>query len=134
MKTTHRNQGRLVIVSNRLPIVLDQEADGGWRVKPGSGGLVTAMAPVLKDRGGVWIGWPGIEEKQGMDIDGLLRDAVKDSGYTFKPVPLSAEEMDGYYYGFANEILWPLFHDLQTRCNFDPALLGGVPESEPQVR
>jgi trehalose 6-phosphate synthase/phosphatase len=124
MKTAHRNQGRLVIVSNRLPIVLHQKADGRWRVRPGSGGLVTAMAPVLKNRGGVWIGWPGTEEKQGMELDGLLRDVVKDSGYTFKPVPLSAEELDGYYYGFANEILWPLFHDLQTRCNFNPAYWG----------
>jgi trehalose 6-phosphate synthase len=124
MKAMHRNQERLVIVSNRLPIVLDQETDGRWLVKPGSGGLVTAMAPVLKDRGGLWIGWPGTEEKQDMDIESLLRDAVKDSGYTFKPVPLSAEEMDGYYYGFSNEILWPLFHDLQTRCNFNPAYWG----------
>lgn len=124
MKTTNRKPERLVIVSNRLPIVLYQKADGRWQVKSGSGGLVTAMAPVLKDRGGVWIGWAGTEEKQGMDIDGLLSDAVKDSGYTFKTVQLSAEELDGYYYGFANEILWPLFHDLQTRCNFNPAYWG----------
>jgi trehalose 6-phosphate synthase len=45
----------------------------------------------------------------------------KDIGYTLKSVPLSEEEVRGYYYGFANEILWPLFHDLQTRCNFDPS-------------
>jgi trehalose 6-phosphate synthase len=124
MKTMHRNQKRLVIVSNRLPIVLDQDADGCWRVKPGSGGLVTAMAPVLKNRGGLWIGWPGTEEKEGMDLDGLLREAVKDAGYTFKPVSLTAGELDGFYYGFANEILWPLFHDLQTRCNFNPGYWG----------
>jgi trehalose 6-phosphate synthase len=118
--TEHPTQKRLVIVSNRLPIVLKEAADGSWQVNPGSGGLVTAMAPVLKDRGGVWIGWPGTEEKPGMDLNALLREAVKDSGYTFKSVPLSGSELDGYYYGFANEILWPLFHDLQTRCNFDP--------------
>jgi trehalose-6-phosphate synthase len=105
MLTTHPNRERLVIVLNRRPIVLDKEADGRWRLKPGSGGLVTAMAPMLEDRGGVWIGWPGSEEKPGMELNGLLRGAVKDSGYTFKPLPLSAEELDGYYYGFANEIL-----------------------------
>jgi trehalose 6-phosphate synthase/phosphatase len=115
---------RLVIVSNRLPIVLKEKAYGNWVVKPGSGGLVTAMAPVLKDRGGVWIGWPGAEEKKGMDVDLLLKEAVQDSGYTFKSVALSRSELDGYYYGFANEILWPLFHDLQTRCNFDPGYWG----------
>ncbi|MFO7707078.1 MAG: trehalose-6-phosphate synthase [Desulfobacterales bacterium] len=115
---------RLVIVSNRLPILLKEEADGSWAVKPGSGGLVTAMAPVLKDRGGVWIGWSGTEEKKGLDQDSLLGEAVQDSGYTFKSVALSRSELDGYYYGFANEILWPLFHDLQTRCNFDPNYWG----------
>ncbi len=124
MKKEHRTKKRLVIVSNRLPIVLSQATDGRWQVEPGSGGLVTAMAPVLKDRGGVWIGWPGAEEKEGMDMDALLREAVKDSGYTYKPVPLSAGELEGYYYGFANEVIWPLFHDLQTRCNFNPGYWG----------
>ncbi|HCU52790.1 MAG TPA: trehalose-6-phosphate synthase, partial [Gammaproteobacteria bacterium] len=52
-------QGRLVVVSNRLPVVLEQNAHHGWRAKPGSGGLVTALLPVLRDRGGMWIGWPG---------------------------------------------------------------------------
>jgi len=49
---------QLVIASNRLPCALVKD-EGGWHVRPGSGGLVTAMAPVLRDRGGVWIGWPG---------------------------------------------------------------------------
>jgi trehalose 6-phosphate synthase len=78
------------------------------------------MAPVLRDRGGLWIGWPGTSEKEDMNLESLLQEAVRDAGYTFKPVPLSAEDVDNYYYGFSNEILWPLFHDLQTRCNFDP--------------
>jgi trehalose 6-phosphate synthase len=120
MNAFHRSKNRLVIVSNRLPVVLEKGATGRWKAIPGSGGLVTAMAPVLRNRGGLWIGWPGTVEKEGMDLDELLREAVRGSGYTFKPVPLTSEEVDGYYYGFANEILWPLFHDLQTRCNFDP--------------
>jgi trehalose 6-phosphate synthase len=44
----------------------------------------------------------------------------QDAGYTLKAVPLTAEEIEQYYYGFANEIIWPLFHDMQSRCNFDP--------------
>lgn len=125
MSTTdpqHHTKNRLVIVSNRLPVVLTQEAEGRWQVEAGSGGLVTAMAPVLKDRGGLWIGWPGIAvEEETPELDDLLRQAVGDGGYTFKPVPLTDAEVEGYYHGFANEILWPLFHDLQTRCHFDPA-------------
>jgi trehalose 6-phosphate synthase/phosphatase len=121
MNAFQRSKNRLVIVSNRLPIVLEKDTAGRWQAKPGSGGLVTAMAPVLRDRGGLWIGWPGTAEKEDMDLKALLREAVKGSGYTFEPVSLTVKEVDSYYYGFANEILWPLFHDLQTRCNFDPA-------------
>ena len=108
---------RLVIVSNRLPIVLEKK-DDGLTVHPGSGGLVTAMAPVLKNRGGLWIGWTGGTDNPA--IENTLENAAKDIGYSLKPVTLTSDEIDKYYNGFANEIIWPLFHDLQSRCNFDP--------------
>ena len=44
-------RGRLVIVSNRLPLVISGNAEEGWIVKPGTGGLVSALAPLLRDRG-----------------------------------------------------------------------------------
>lgn len=119
-RKTDRPHSRLVIVSNRLPLVLKQGEGGRWAVKAGSGGLVTAMAPVLKDRGGVWVGWPGTTEEQGVDIVGLMAGAAKDSGYTLRPVMISAAEKNDFYYGFSNEIIWPLFHDLQSHCNFKP--------------
>lgn len=109
--------GKLVIASNRLPIVISGK--GRKRtVRPGSGGLVTAMAPVLKNRGGIWVGWPGTSGKD--DITDLLDVASKDAGYEIKPVSLTEEEIQRYYYGISNEVLWPLFHDLQSLCNFDP--------------
>ena len=120
-QSTHQvRKRRLVIVSNRLPIVLKPDPNGGWKVIPGSGGLVTALAPVLRDRGGLWIGWSGLTETTDRRIDRLLNDAVSDTGYAYEAVSLTEDEVHGYYYGFANEVLWPLFHDLQTRCNFDP--------------
>lgn len=112
------NRSRLVAVSNRLPVVFKSE-NGGWTTTPGSGGLITAMAPVLKNRGGLWIGWPGAANVDGLEK--LLRSASADAGYELKPVELSEDEIKGFYYGFANEILWPLFHGFETRCNFDPA-------------
>jgi len=45
----------------------------------------------------------------------------KDSGFTLKPVSISPDERDKYYYGFANEVSWPLFHDFSSRCNFYPS-------------
>jgi trehalose 6-phosphate synthase/phosphatase len=110
---------RLVIVSNRLPIVIGRVDLGEWQVQPGSGGLVTALAPILRDRAGLWIGWPGTVED--VDLDGLVAIGSQDAGYMFKPVLLTTEEVDQYYFGFSNEIIWPLFHDMHSRCNFDPA-------------
>ena len=53
---------RLIVVSNRLPYVLENSNRGAWTLKPGSGGLVSALLPVLRDRGGIWIGWSGTSE------------------------------------------------------------------------
>jgi trehalose 6-phosphate synthase len=108
--------GRLVVVSNRLPVTLSRGPDGHWRAVASSGGLVTALVPLLRDRGGVWIGWPGvIEEDAPEQIPAFDR-----AGFTLRSVLLSGAEHRGFYYGFANEAIWPLFHDLQGRAFFEP--------------
>jgi len=112
---------RLIIVSNRLPVVLTRGDEGQWQIEPSSGGLVTALAPVLQNRGGLWIGWPGTVEEEGVDLEKLLAGATRNTGYTLKPVLLTTEEKNKFYSGFSNEIVWPLFHDLLSRCNFDPS-------------
>jgi len=114
-------KSRLIIVSNRLPIVVKEEKKGEWTSAPGSGGLVTALAPVLRGRGGLWIGWPGTVGVPGETIEKVLENAVEGAGFRLKGVLLTAEERDKYYSGFANEIIWPLFHDFSSRCNFDPS-------------
>ncbi len=111
---------RLLVVSNRLPVVIEQ-SDGRWCSRPGSGGLVTALTPVLRQRGGLWIGWPGGGEEGGLDLAGMVTAAGEPAGFDFAPVKLTTDERDKFYYGFSNEIVWPLFHGLHTRCNFDPA-------------
>ena len=62
MTTTKAPTGTLIVVSNRLPFSVKRASARRWAVEPGSGGLVTAMLPVLRDRGGTWIGWPGAAE------------------------------------------------------------------------
>ena len=111
---------RLVVVSNRLPYVLEKQNDETWTLKPGSGGLVTALLPVLRDRGGVWIGWPGVTDEV-PNVREVLLKAARGTGYAFEPVDLNGDEIDKYYHGYSNESIWPLFHDLQSRCKFDPA-------------
>ena len=110
---------RIVIVSNRLPVALTRVDMEQWQFQLSPGGLVTALNPILRERGGLWIGWPGTLEE--VDLNELLAVASRDSGYILESVSLTEEEVKQYYFGFSNEIIWPLFHDLQTRCNFDPA-------------
>src|SRR5213596_2285397 len=109
---------RLIIVSNRLPFALDSAGEDLWTVTPAVGGLVSAVEPVLRERGGTWIGWPGIT---GEIPNEPLAEATRDAGYNVVPVALSETERDEFYYGYSNEVIWPLFHDLQNFCNFEPA-------------
>jgi trehalose 6-phosphate synthase len=109
---------RLIIVSNRLPFALDSTGEDLWTVTPATGGLVSAVEPVLRERGGTWIGWPGIAGKIPKQP---LAEATRDAGYMVVPVALSETERNEFYYGYSNEVIWPLFHDLQNFCNFEPA-------------
>jgi alpha,alpha-trehalose-phosphate synthase [UDP-forming] len=111
---------RLLVVSNRLPIVLERK-QGRWNLKPGSGGLVSALAPVFSHRGGVWIGWPGLPLESGGEWESVLAAGYRERGYELVPVLLSEEEVKGFYAGFSNAVLWPLFHDLLGRCDFNPS-------------
>lgn len=94
------NPTQLIVVANRLPVSFDEDS-GVWRTSPG--GLVSALAPVLREREGTWIGWPGVPDQtmEPFTVDGI--DQV--------PVALSAEEVTDYYEGFCNGTVWPLYHD-----------------------
>ena len=112
--------GRLLVASNRLPVSLRRDLDGTWQAVPSAGGLVTALNPVLHRRGGIWFGWHGATTEEVGDTLGDL-NTMADVGYPLVPVTLSAFQRDNFYLGFANEAIWPLFHDLPTRCIFNPA-------------
>lgn len=119
---THKTSQRLLIVSNRLPLRLVKEGPNTWRLDRGSGGLVTALAPVLRNRGGVWIGWPGIPaHKCPANLSDLLRQAGQDLGYRITPVILTRREQRLFYEGFSNEVIWPMFHEFPSLAQFKPA-------------
>ncbi len=101
---------QLVIVANRLPVDRVELADGslGWRRSPG--GLVSAMDPVMRDRNGVWIGWPGGTET------GL--EPFEDDGLALVPITLSAREIEEFYEGMSNATLWPIYHDVVAKPEF----------------
>lgn len=117
-----RSSGRLLVVSNRLPIVLVRAPEErGWRVRPAAGGLVTAMEPVLRRHRGVWIGWPGVPS-DALDIAGpregedTVRRALAGNALILGPVSLTRTEVERFYHGFSNRTLWPLLHGLPARC------------------
>ncbi len=100
----------LVVVANRLPVdrVVADDGTITWRHSPG--GLVTAMEPVMHQHEGAWVGWDGGPD--GPD------DVFEQDGITLVPVPLSTEEVEGFYEGFSNGTLWPLYHDAVAKPTF----------------
>jgi len=62
IKTGEVMNRRMVVVSNRLPVVVNQDDQGEWQIQPGAGGLVTAMTPVIRLNHGIWVGWPGCDD------------------------------------------------------------------------
>lgn len=92
--------GRLVVVANRLPI--HRAASGRrWEVSPG--GLVAALSPLLRARGGSWVGWPGAAGNRMRPFSLGTLD--------IRPVHMSEPESRHAYHGMSNGTLWPLYHD-----------------------
>jgi trehalose 6-phosphate synthase/phosphatase len=114
---------RLIVVSNRLPFSFRRDEKSHWVAHPAGGGLVTALLPVLRHRGGMWIGWTGAAGED-PELAAALDAVGKGAGYALRSVPLTEEEVHNFYFGFANAIVWPLFHDFPSLCDFDPAYWG----------
>ena len=112
----NQKSARLFVVSNRLPVAVISEG-GRWTLGPVAGGLVTAMAPIMERNHGVWIGWPGCGPE--VPFGPLFERFNQEHRYQLVPIPLSKHEEEGYYRGFANEAIWPLFHDLLGHCRFE---------------
>ncbi len=115
---TRLGDGRLFVVSNREPYIHQRKGKSLEAVVPPSG-LVTALEPVLDACDGTWIAHgSGDADTEVVDSNDRLRVPPHDPRYTLRRVWLTKEEEEGYYYGFANEGLWPLCHIAHARPNF----------------
>lgn len=96
---------KTIIISNRLPVKITNN-EGEYKLEPSEGGLATGLGSIYKQGDNVWIGWPGMEiiEAEQQNITERLGDL------SLVPVYLSQEEINEYYEGFSNEVLWPVFH------------------------
>ncbi|WP_299583317.1 bifunctional alpha,alpha-trehalose-phosphate synthase (UDP-forming)/trehalose-phosphatase [uncultured Sunxiuqinia sp.] len=99
---------KIHIVSNRLPLSIQQE-ENSFSLAPSVGGLATGMRSIYKEYGGKWIGWPGLA-KDDLTEDEILEIDDKLVDEDCLAVHLSKEEINLYYEGFSNNVIWPLFH------------------------
>jgi trehalose-6-phosphate synthase len=115
------DDGHLFVVSNREPYMHQRDGKTLNVVVPPSG-LVTALEPVLDACDGTWIAHgSGNADAEVVDAHDRLRVPPDDPRYSLRRVWLTKEEEEGYYYGFANEGLWPLCHIAHTRPLFRAA-------------
>jgi trehalose 6-phosphate synthase len=112
------NGRMLIVVSNREPYMHVHEGKNIKYIVPASG-MVTALEPILKSCGGLWIAsGSGDADKETVDKNDKIKVPPEEPAYTLKRVWLTKEEEDRFYYGFSNEGLWPLCHIAHTRPNF----------------
>jgi trehalose 6-phosphate synthase len=116
----HHLQGeRVVIVANREPYIHEKGDDGEITVRHPASGLVTALEPVMRACSGVWIAHgSGSADRDMVDRHDRVRVPPGDESYVLRRVWLTPDEESGYYYGFANEGLWPLCHVAHARPVF----------------
>jgi trehalose 6-phosphate synthase len=111
----------VIVVSNREPYIHNRTEDGISLQIPASG-LVAALEPVTRACGGTWVAHgSGTADRETVDANDRVPVPPSNPSYTLRRVWLSEEEQDGYYYGFANEGLWPLCHIAFVRPVFREA-------------
>jgi trehalose 6-phosphate synthase/phosphatase len=106
--------GRIIVVSNRLPITLKLGAEG-VEVRTSSGGLASGLSSVHASGKSLWIGWPGVNTEPGAERERI--DQAMPEGTL--AVHFTEAEMERFYDGVANGVLWPLFHYLLERVPKD---------------
>jgi len=115
----HLHGERVVIIANREPYVHERTAGGDVQVLHPASGLVTALEPVMRACSGTWIAHgSGSADRETADARSRIKVPPGEESYTLRRVWLSPAEERGYYYGFANEGLWPLCHIAHARPVF----------------
>ncbi len=108
----------LIIVSNREPY-LHKKASSHTKVEKPAGGLTSAMDEVLKVIGGTWVAWgSGSGDKETVDNKNRVSVPPNNPSYTLKRVSLTPEEINNYYHGYSNQVLWPLCHTALDKVYF----------------
>jgi trehalose 6-phosphate synthase len=118
----HLHGERLVVLANREPYIHQRDEDGGTNVVHPASGLVTALEPVMRACSGVWIAHgSGSADRENVDEHDRVAVPPGEESYAIRRIWLNEQQEQGYYYGYANEGLWPLCHVAHERPEFrDP--------------
>ena len=109
---------RLIIVSNRLPVSVERRA-GTIGVKASVGGVATGLGAFHDTHDSIWVGWADVPESHlSAEERTRIRAELADK-HRCVPVFLTASDVRGYYAGFSNETIWPLFHHFTQFAEFD---------------
>ncbi len=115
----HLHGEQIVILANREPYVHERMPDGRIEVQHPASGLVTALEPVMRACSGVWVAHgSGGADRETVDRNDHISVPPGEESYRLRRVWLTEEELQGYYYGFSNEGLWPLCHVADARPVF----------------
>jgi trehalose 6-phosphate synthase len=109
----------VLVLSNREPYIHNHGADGQVILQTPASGLVSALEPVMRATGGTWIAHgSGSADRETVDAGDAVAVPPASPSYRLRRLWITEEEQDGYYYGFANEGLWPLCHIAFVRPTF----------------
>ena len=124
----------VIVISNREPYIHNR-TDGKIALQTPASGLVSALEPVMRACGGTWIAHgSGSADRETVDGDDSIAVPPDAPAYTLRRVWISDEEQDGYYYGLANEGLWPLCHIAFVRPVFREVDWRLLRDDQPTVR
>lgn len=107
--------GRIILVSNRLPVGISTNSDGSLTATRSNGGLATALATLFDEQESVWIGWTGLRrhlKPSELRKLGLPEDIV--------PINLSDKQITRYYDRYSNGVLWPILHGVEPSISLEP--------------
>jgi trehalose 6-phosphate synthase/phosphatase len=110
---------RLLIVSNRLPVSVERRR-GELHFKGSVGGVATGLGSYHESHESLWVGWADMPGR----LDSLERERIADElreKHQCVPVFLTTDDVRGFYHGFSNKTLWPLFHQFTQYAEFDAA-------------
>ncbi len=106
----------LIVVSNREPYI-HRTPD---TVDKPVGGLTAAVDATMRETGGWWVAWGSGDADFTVADKGIIDVPPEDPQYQLRRIPLDETALEGYYYGYSNQVLWPLSHGLLDRVNVAP--------------